>query len=494
MHEKKNSVALEKARTYEETYQNLIPKGQKPTFHVCAPIGWINDPNGFSIYKEEYHLFYQYYPYGTKWGPMHWGHSKTRDFIRWEQLPAALAPDSAYDIQGCFSGSAITHEGEHILMYTGVREEEQEDGSKLCCQIQCIAVGDGVNYEKLMCNPVIKSDLLPEGSSREDFRDPKIWREGDTFYAVIGSRSADNSGQIALFSSKDLKEWEFLKIIEQCNNKYGLMWECPDFFELDGKQVLLVSPQDMLAEGLEFHSGNCTMYLVGTYEKMGHHFLREEVAAIDYGLDFYAPQTLETSDGRRIMIAWMQSWDNHITPHEFAWSGMMTIPRELHIINGRLYQLPVRELEQYYHNTVSYEGVTVNGPLELGKVRGREIDMTIEVEEGYYSRFRIHVAGNDKYNSLISYNLDANTLTFDRNYSELRRDTLYKRKMYVRNQEGKIKLRVVMDKYSVEIFVNDGEQAMTSLIYTSLDADRIVFYGEGNVKFNIIKHDIVVEE
>lgn len=494
MSEKKISTALEKARTYEDIHQNRIPKGQKPSFHVCAPIGWINDPNGFSAYKGEYHLFYQYHPYGATNGPMHWGHSKTKDFVKWEQLPAAIAPDTEYDIKGCFSGSAVEHEGKHVLMYTGVMEEERGNGSKDIFQTQCIAVGDGVNYEKPECNPVIMSDLLPAGSSREDFRDPKIWKDGDIFYAVVGSRSSDNSGQIALFSSKNLKEWEFQNIVERCNNQYGLMWECPDFFALDGKQILLVSPQDMLAEGLEFHSGNGTMYLVGSYEKEGYRFHRERVAAIDYGLDFYAPQTLETSDGRRIMVAWMQSWDNHITPREFAWSGIMTLPRELHIKDGRLYQLPVRELEQYYQNTVAYEDVTINGPLELDRVRGRELDMTIEVERGYYSRFRIYMAGNEKCNTLISYNLEANTLTFDRNYSELRRDIIYKRKVYVRNQAGKIKLRIVMDKYSVEIFVNDGEQAITSLIYTPIEADKIVFHGEGNVKFNIIKHDIVIRE
>ena len=122
-----------------------VPEEERPKFHVTGGIGWINDPNGFSLYKGEYHLFHQYHPYKPIWGPMHWGHVKTRDFIRWERLPVALAPDMPYDKDGCFSGSAVElPDGRQLLMYTGVREERQADGSLKPFQTQCLAVGDGV--------------------------------------------------------------------------------------------------------------------------------------------------------------------------------------------------------------------------------------------------------------------------------------------------------------------------------------------------------------
>lgn len=171
------SRELDKAREYEAGKKEQIPSEQKCVFHLTPPVGWINDPNGFSRYQGEYHLFYQYYPYGTSWGPMHWGHQKTKDFIKWELVPCALAPDTEYDGQGCFSGSAVEHDGKHILMYTSVYDRLQEDGTHKIRQTQSIAIGDGVNYEKLSCNPVIKSDALPEGSSVVDFRDPRIWKE-----------------------------------------------------------------------------------------------------------------------------------------------------------------------------------------------------------------------------------------------------------------------------------------------------------------------------
>jgi len=309
----------------------------------------MNDPNGFSLYKGEYHLFYQYHPYSTKWGPMHWGHVKTRDFLHWERLPVAMAPDMEYDKNGCFSGSAIElPDGRQLLMYTGVRQIREENGELQDRQTQCLAIGDGVNYQKYSLNPVISAKDLPEGGSCCDFRDPKLWREGETYYAVVGNRPADESGAVLLYESKDGFTWKYDGVLAACHNQYGRMWECPDFFPLDGKHVLLLSPQEMTAIGLEFHAGNGNVCLIGEYDREHFHLVRESVQAIDYGLDFYAPQTLETPDGRRVMIAWMQNWETvYCQPQGTRCFGQMTLPRELGVKNGRhgrLVQNPVREL------------------------------------------------------------------------------------------------------------------------------------------------------
>lgn len=490
---KNNNKVLNKVRSFEEESIKSIPKVQRPSFHLSSPVGWINDPNGFSTFKDEYHLFYQYYPYDTKWGPMHWGHSKTQDLIKWEQLPAALAPDEEYDMGGCFSGSAIESDGKHILMYTGVLDKVQQDGFHLIRQTQCIAIGDGVNYEKLDCNPIINSDALPSGSNLEDFRDPKIWKDGDWFYVVIGSRHADESGQILLYKSKDLKEWNIVTILDRSENKIGRMWECPDFFNIDGKQVIIISPQEVKAEGLKFHNGNNTVYLIGEYDKENYKFNREHYAPIDFGLDFYAPQTLEDKDGRRIMIGWMQSWENSIVPKEFKWCGMMTIPRELTIKEGQLIQTPIREIKNYYKNTMKYSNVSIKNEIQLEGISGREIDMTIDIDAVACEEFMIKIAKNHDYETLISFNARKSLVSFDRSYSGKLGDLLHKREMEVRNQEGKIKLRLIMDKYSVEIFVNDGEQVMTSTFYTNLDAKDIIFYANGEAIINVEKHDIVID-
>ena len=157
-----SSEALQRAREYEAEQMSLVPKEERAAFHVTASVGWLNDPNGFSVYRGEYHLFYQYHPYSSQWGPMHWGHVKTRDFVRWERLPAALAPDSEYDRDGCWSGSAAElPDGRQMLLYTG-RRVQDKDGKAY--QAQCVAVGDGLDYEKYEGNPVLRGEMI---STRE---------------------------------------------------------------------------------------------------------------------------------------------------------------------------------------------------------------------------------------------------------------------------------------------------------------------------------------
>ncbi|OUP81087.1 sucrose-6-phosphate hydrolase [Lachnoclostridium sp. An169] len=484
------STKLDRARKYEKEETVKIPAEQRPVFHMSVPVGWMNDPNGFSVYQDEYHLFYQYNPYGTGWDSMHWGHVKTKDFVKWEYLPAALAPDEPYDEAGVFSGGAVEKDGKQVLIYTGVSEIDLPDGKKAVRQNQCVAVGDGIDYVKAEENPVITASQLPEGSSLEDFRDPKVWKEDGMYYAVVGSRAADGSGQIALFSSEDLKDWKFCSILDKCENRYGKMWECPDFFPLDEKQILLTSPQDMMAEGLEFHNGNGVIGLIGSYDREKYQFHREMVQSPDYGLDFYAPQTLGTADGRRIMIAWMKSWDMNLFPEGHRWNGMMTCPRELSVRDGRLCAVPVRELEEHYTDRTEYRGETLRGEMELEGIRGRVMDLSLDLDVSECSGLRILVAKDERFYTEISLDPENEILTFDRTWSGLRRDCVCRRSMKVRIREGKIRLRILLDRYSAEIFANDGENVMTSLILTPQTADRIVFDVKGSVQADIVKHGI----
>jgi len=486
------SEILNKAREYEKEESAKIVKENRPVFHFSTPVGWLNDPNGFSDYKGEHHLFFQYYPYGTYWGPMHWGHTKSKDFIKWEYLPAALAPDEDYDNFGVFSGSAIEDGGEQILVYTAV-EERKEGNKKLIRQTQCIAVGDGMNYRKHKNNPVIKADLLPEGSSLEDFRDPKIWKEDDRYYMVVGSRNADGSGQIALFSAEKPDEWKFEKILDKSENKVGRMWECPDFFNLSEKQILIISPQEMEAEGLEFHAGNNALFLVGSYEKENFNFTREKIQSADYGLDFYAPQTLLTEDGRRVMTGWMQSWDNPIYPANHSWSGMMTLPRELFYKNERVCQLPVREIEAYRKNEAFYGNICIEEERELAGISGRSLDLELSLKGNEYKKFRMKLVADERHYSEIIYDREEGTLTFDRTYSGIRKDSITARSMKVREENNELNLRILIDKYSVEIFANGGEQAMTSLVYTDVNATKMTFASDGKAYMDIKKYEIEVK-
>lgn len=491
------SQTLREARKYEEASEKLIASNDRPAFHLSVRTGWMNDPNGFSFFKGRYHLFYQYHPYDSHWGPMHWGHAVSDDLLHWEYLPAALAPDEAYDRDGCFSGSAVTlPDGRQLLMYTGVLRERQPGGGFCEVQTQCLAVGDGIDYEKYEGNPVLDEKDLPEGASRFDFRDPKMWQKEDgTYCCVVGNRPADDSGQILLFTSPDGFKWSFKKVLAANNNRYGKMWECPDFFKLDGKWVLITSPQDMLPYEFEYHNGNGTLCLIGDLDEETDEFTEQYNQSIDYGIDFYAPQTVLAPDGRRIMIGWMQNWDTcNLRSQNMTWFGQMSIPRELSIKNGRLFQTPVRELENMRSNKVEYQNVSLSGNISLDGIKRRKVDMEItlspEDEGDIYQKFAVRFAQNEQYYTSLSFHPRDAILKIDRKFSGSRRAIINQRRSLVNSESGKLKLRIIMDRFSVEVFVNDGEQVLSATLYTDQAADGISFFADGKVKLNVVKYDL----
>ena len=330
---------LAKAREYEAKYGSLITAEERPVYHVTPTVGWLNDPNGLSYYDGKYHLFYQYNPYATAWDTMHWGHLVSEDLLHWKRLPAAMAPAEPYENYGVWSGSAITApDGRHLLIYTAVEDSLNEDGSRKFLQTQCLAFGDGVNYVKYEKNPVITPDMLPEGSSSMDFRDPKIWYEEEEacYYTIIGSSTEQYGGAVVLFRSPDLFNWEYVSTLDKSDNVYGFMWECPDLFRLGDTDFITFLPMKMFAKGLEFHSGNNAAYVAGSYDRKNHTFTRKRIFSLDYGIDFYAPQTMVTPDGRRIMSAWMQTPETKEAVMPGAkWFGQLIFPRELSERNGK---------------------------------------------------------------------------------------------------------------------------------------------------------------
>ncbi len=492
------SQTLREARKYEETVEKNIAKEERPDFHLCSRVGWMNDPNGFCYYKGMYHLYYQYYPYESKWGPMHWGHAVSKDLLHWEYLPAALAPDETYDRDGCFSGSALTlPDGRHLLVYTSVIKERQENDVIRDIQTQSLAVGDGLDYQKYEKNPVLDEKDLPEGASKFDFRDPKVWQNADgTYSCVFGNARTDGDGQVLLYGSKDGFQWEYEKVLISNNGRFGKMWECPDFFPLDGKWVLLASPTDMLPQGFEYHNGNGSLCLIGTYDEQTKTFHEEHDQAIDYGIDFYASQTTLAPDGRRIMVGWMQNWDTcTLRSPEEPWIGQMSLPRELSIRNGRLYQAPVRELDAMRCNKVAHEKVSFTGTISLAGVQGRRVDMELTLRAGdanaLYQKFAVRFAQNDKYQTSLSFRPRESILKVDRKFSGSRRAIIHQRRSLVNSKDGNLKLRIILDRFSVEVFVNDGEQVLTATMYTDQSAQGISFFADGMVEMDVTKYDLM---
>lgn len=509
---------LAKSQKYEEENAPKVPENQRPKFHFSVPVGWSNDPNGLSYYKEKYHLFFQYNPYDKHMGGMHWGHCISDDMIRWEYLPIAMAPDTWADCGGCFSGSAVEYEGKQVLMYTGNQffftDQEALDmfrspdrsfetfrtlfgsGRMVGRQVQNIAIGDGVRYTKIDQNPVIPTEQVPKGMSVRDFRDPKMWKEDGKYWAVIGGCDAERDGKILLFSSEDFIHWEFVSVLHDNKKEYGTIWECPDFFPLDGKYVIMASPMEIHGDGLEFPENmQATICAIGSYDKENHKFIKEAAQMIDYGVEYYAPQSLETPDGRRVQIGWMESFANHMVPDEYLWYGAMTLPREIHIRDHKLYQLPIKELENYYADPVECEAELKDELKSLPGIQGRYVDFTVNVAAGDYEEFFMELAAGEvaanPVNITLHYTPSDNLFTIDRTASGVKNDIMPVRSMRVADHQGQIKVRVIMDNCALEIFVNDGEQAMSALCYIPESADQIRFGAKGKIELDVKKYNLV---
>lgn len=494
------SELLIKAREYERTKEKAIRDADRPSMHLTPRVGWMNDPNGLSFYNGYYHMFYQYYPYKAVWGPMHWGHAVSKDLLHWRYLPVAMAPDRIYDNFGCFSGNAITlRDGRHLLMYTSVMTCETKNGEKKEYQQQSIAVGDGTEYHKYEANPVISTGQIPEGYSVEDFRDPKIWCGKDGVYRVIiGAKNHDGLGHLLLYTSTDYIHWNFKKVFFKNDGTFGKMWECPDFFELDGKGVIVVSPQDMLPEGLEYPNGNGTLCLIGEYDEIADTFTMESHQSVDYGIDFYAPESVATADGRRVIIGWMQNWDT-VNGHDAnaPYFGQMSIPREVNIVDGRLYQKPIRELENYRKDKVEYLDVCIkNEQISFPDISGRCMDMILKVwagdTENLYDKFIVSLAKNEKYHTDFIFRPKESVVMIDRKFSGSRRALVHQKEAEISSKNGYLKARFIMDKNSIEVFLEDGRQVMTTTIYTEQDADAISFEAIGTVRMNVTKYSLVL--
>lgn len=415
-------------------------------YHVAPPVGWMNDPNGFSFFKGKYHLFYQFYPYDSQWGPMHWGHVESTNLVDWTQLPTALLPDS---VQNIYSGSAIEKDGTLVLMYTGHENlPDQNPGHK---EYQNLAFSnDGVVFNKYVNNPVIPTAY--NGSA--EFRDPKVWKYGDYWYVVIGSQTADILGTVLLYRSSDMGTWEYLNSLGESSSEMGYMWECPDFFQLNGKYILLMSPQGINATGDRYKNLYQTGYIIGTFDYETHRFVEEKkFQEIDYGHDFYATQTTQ-KDGKTYLIAWFGMWESEFPEAAHGWAGAMTIFRELTLWNEtRILMKPVdaitdlRVLPAIFNTALAPNGIidTLNKTGEL-IVSG---DLTQEIN--------LEITGSDG-GGKITLRWDPSTSNVEVNRNDdIRRGPW--------TPVSSTSWRIFLDSSSMELFCGEGEVVFSSRVY-----------------------------
>lgn len=465
-----NEYTLEKANDFIQN--NNVESSFYPKFNFAAPIGWINDPNGVSIFNHEIHLFYQYYPYDSVHGKMHWGHAKSKDGYQWEDLEVALAPDQPYDKDGVFSGSAIEKDGKLYLMYSGhVVNDEGE-----IRETQNIAISeDGINFEKYENNPVLDEKDVPEGSSIVDFRDPKVFEREGKYYAVIGSKTEDQKGQALLYVSEDLLKWDFQSVILPHNKFLGDMVECPDLLLFENKDVFLLSAMNYTDEKTGEFYPHISWIIEGKVDWTTFVFDVHSIRKMDGGFDFYAPQTslLSTQPNEYIAIAWQQAWNRTLPSHDLnhKWAGQMTIPRLLREQDGKIIQKPYPSIEKDLEMVEKHENLHVTPSWKRKFTEDyleSEIDSSTELEI---------ILSNENNEELI-LNIDGpkQEVSFDRQNTMKIADQ--KGKPFdqinypIPTQKKNWTIKCFVDRSSLQVFIND-EYTLTSTFYTKIPLNEL---------------------
>ena len=453
-------------------------------YHIQGIVGLINDPNGFSQFNGKYHMFYQWNPLGTNHKNKTWAHSVSDDLLHWKRLKTALRPDTWYSKDGAYSGSAIVDDDKLYLFYTG--NVKDSDGNRE--SYQCLAVSsDGENFERW--EPSIVNQ--PDGYTRH-IRDPKIWKKDGKFYAVIGIQGENLEGKAVLYSSENIKDWKFEGEIAGANHgkikDFGFMWECPDYFQLKDektgeiKDLLVFSPQGLEPEGDLYNNKYQTGYLFGKldYEKPEFEILSDFVE-IDRGHDFYAPQSMEDDKGRRLIVGWMGIPEEEDFPTvKNEWLHCLTLPRELKVIDGKLYQVPIKEMESIRGEKIEFSG-KVTGEVKVGT--GVTYELKAKFTD-FNSDFGLKLRTGKNSETVLKFDYNDKKFVLDRTKGEQPDKRL--RKVYL-GDISKLELTVFVDNSSVEVFINGGAEVFSSRIFPEKDADGISVFADKDVNVEIEK-------
>ena len=450
----------------------------RPTYHFSPLYGWMNDPNGM-VYKDgEYHLFYQHNPYGSKWGNMHWGHAISKDLINWEHRPDAITPDALGTI---FSGSAVVDTDNTAGFGAGAIVAIYTQNSDRQVQSIAYSTDNGRSFTKYENNPVLTSDA-------RDFRDPKVFWHKETqrwiMLLAVGQ-------EMQIFSSSNLKDWAFESSFGEGQGAHGGVWECPDLFELpvDGtnekKWVLLCN----LNPGGPF-GGSATQYFVGTFN--GKEFVNESPSKtkwMDWGKDHYATVTWsDAPDNRRIAIAWMSNWQYANDVPTSQYRSPNSVPRDLSLftVDGETYLQSAPSPELLKLRDISKKrSFKVNGTRTIkdmiaGNEGAYEIELTIENQHADVIGFRLYIDKGEEVD--MQYDMKEKKFSMDRRKSgEVGFNENFPMLTWTTIESGKdeLKLRLFVDKSSVEAFGDGGRFVMTNQVFPSEPYTHIDFYSKG---------------
>ncbi|WP_422657039.1 glycoside hydrolase family 32 protein [Paenibacillus sp. EC2-1] len=454
-------------------------------FHVQPATGLLNDPNGFCFYAGEYHLFYQWFPLGTYHGMKYWYHTKSKDLVHWHNEGIAIAPGDPLDSHGAYSGSGIVKDNKLYLMYTGNTRDQDWNRQPY----QCLATMDESGLVKKRSEPLIAN--IPQGYT-DHFRDPKVWKDEDMYRCVIGAQRQDLTGAAVVYESPDLIKWQLRGEIKTGLNGFGYMWECPDYYELDGNGVLIFSPQGLDPEGERYHNIYQSGYVIGRpLNRDTLEFDHGNFDELDRGFDFYAPQTMEDEKGRRILVAWMGQPEVDYPTDSHGWAHCLTIPRELKIDQGQVIQQPVPELQLLRGQPMEIEDKITSEVRTYKGLTGTCYEMICEFHDIKADVVGIAIRASEHEQTVIKYDRKRSALTLDRSASGEPVGQEYGMTRSCHMDGEQLKLHLFVDISSVELFVNDGSAVFTSRIFPQPGSEGIrVFTEGGSADIAVTKWDL----
>jgi beta-fructofuranosidase len=456
----------------EEYYDNEDTNIWRNKVHIEMPFGLVNDPNGLSYYNGEYHIFYQWNPFGCEHKTKHWGLLKTKDFVNFTKPEIILKPEEWFDKNGCYSGGTYVKKDTLKLFYTGNVKDINNVRKSYQCMVDYNKDG---SFEK----KGVVINKQPEGYTAH-FRDPMIFVENETYYMVIGVQTEELKGRALIYKSKDINNWQLAGELKTDMNDFGYMWECPNVFRVsEEKLVFMFSPQGLKEEEFRYQNIYQSGYVIGDLNldevSLNNH---TEFKEIDMGFDFYAPQVFNHDD-KNIMIGWigMPDKDNEYVSSNYGWMFGLTMPRILEYRDNVLYQKPLKLLKELRESkivdiknqtlnnySISLDSRNVECNLDLDLINNENVELKFKFKDEYIS---------------ISYNKKDEVCIVNRNNMKFggKGTRKFKLKVY-----SSLKLHMFIDNSVIEIYYQDGLETTTLMYFPQNNSFEIEI--KNNIKIN----------
>ena len=432
-------------------HERISRSAYRQLYHIQPVTGLSSDPNGFARFKGTWHLFYQWCPWGAVHGLKYWYHVSSPDLIHWKNEGVGLRPDRIYDNKGTHSGSAIAAGEDLFLFYTGNHRDENWVRTPYTCAAVLAEDGRPVKLPEPLFGP------RPDYSEHQ--RDPKILRnpEDGFYYIFLGAQTLDKKGTVLVYRSEKLLEgWSGRGQLRVAGyEELGGMWECPYLVRLGGKDLLIFSPQYTKLPG-RGESTNHNIYFIGRMDYEALTFTPEgPFRHLDYGFDFYAAQGARDPEeqDKAVLVAWIGLPDNHYPTAEEDWEGSMSLPRELRIRDGHLFQTPPEAILSLREGEVPPEGRLLPACELCLRCEGQDLDLALFTREDGSGGLRLR------------YDATAQSLLADRSQMALRFNEQLGEALTVPLLTPLRELRIFIDRSSVEIFLNGGEETFTTHLY-----------------------------